>query len=176
MSDLRKAAEMALEALEGALSDDQPYIEKSKKAAEALRQALAQPVDAVNMTQERVDETAKREHEPVAYTGNGTAGREADVRPTGFFFQMPKPIGEVYGWQGTGKGQPMCRFNASEEDMPVGTKLYTAPPNLEVAVLAERKRIVNLFMIQHEAAKGAHNYWQVAANLVQADQDRASGD
>ena len=43
MTDLRKAAEMALEALEGALSDDQPYIEKSKKAAEALRQALAQP-------------------------------------------------------------------------------------------------------------------------------------
>lgn len=36
-------------------------------------------------------------------------------------------------------------------------------------VLAERKRIVDLFMIQHEAAKGAHNYWQVAANLVQAD-------
>lgn len=36
-------------------------------------------------------------------------------------------------------------------------------------VMAERQRIVNLFMIQHEAAKGAHNYWQVAANLVQAD-------
>jgi hypothetical protein len=28
--------------------------------------------------------------EPVSYTGNGTAGREADVRPTGFFFQMTK--------------------------------------------------------------------------------------
>ena len=40
---------------------------------------------------------------------------------------------------------------------------------LEAAVLAERKRIVDLFMIQHEMAKGAHNYWQVAANLVQAD-------
>lgn len=36
-------------------------------------------------------------------------------------------------------------------------------------VMAERKRIVDLFMIQHEAAKGSHNYWQVAANLVQAD-------
>ena len=24
------------------------------------------------------------------YTSNGTAGREADVKPTGFFFQMPK--------------------------------------------------------------------------------------
>ena len=40
---------------------------------------------------------------------------------------------------------------------------------LESAVLAERKRIVDLLMIQHEAAKGKHNYWQVAANLVQAD-------
>jgi hypothetical protein len=34
---------------------------------------------------------------------------------------------------------------------------------------AERKRILNLLMIQHEAANGAHNYWQVAANLIQAD-------
>ena len=33
--------------------------------------------------------------EPVAYSGNGTAGREADVKPTGFFFQMPKRT-----WQG----------------------------------------------------------------------------
>ena len=39
----------------------------------------------------------------------------------------------------------------------------------EAAVRAERERIVNLLMIQHEAAKGTHNYWQVAANLVQAD-------
>ena len=28
----------------------------------------------------------------VQYTGNGTAGREADAQPTGFFFQMPKPV------------------------------------------------------------------------------------
>jgi hypothetical protein len=69
------------------------------------------------------------QREPVAYSGNGTAGREADVKPTGFFFQMP--IGEVYGWQGTGKGQPMCRFDASEAEMPVGTKLYTTPPQPE---------------------------------------------
>ena len=36
-------------------------------------------------------------------------------------------------------------------------------------VMAERQRIVNLLMIQHEAANGAHNYWQVADNLIQAD-------
>ena len=40
---------------------------------------------------------------------------------------------------------------------------------LQAAVLAERERIVDLLMIQHEAAKGSHNYWQVAANLIQAD-------
>lgn len=39
----------------------------------------------------------------------------------------------------------------------------------EEGVMAERQRIVNLLMIQHEAAKGAHNYWHVAANLIQAD-------
>ena len=39
----------------------------------------------------------------------------------------------------------------------------------EAAVRAERQRIVNLLMIQHEAAKGAHNYWHVAANLIQAE-------
>lgn len=36
-------------------------------------------------------------------------------------------------------------------------------------VMAERQRIVNLLMIQHEAAKGSHNYWHVAANLIQAE-------
>ena len=36
-------------------------------------------------------------------------------------------------------------------------------------VIAERNRIINLFMIMHEAAKGTHNYWHVAANLIQAD-------
>ena len=39
----------------------------------------------------------------------------------------------------------------------------------EAAVRAERQRIIKLLMIQHEAAKEAHNYWQVAANLVQAE-------
>ena len=37
------------------------------------------------------------------------------------------------------------------------------------AVKAERQRIVNLLMIQHDMAKDRHNYWQVAAQLIQAD-------
>ena len=39
----------------------------------------------------------------------------------------------------------------------------------EAAVMAERQRIVNMLMIQHEAANGAHNYWHVAANLIKAE-------
>ena len=31
------------------------------------------------------------------------------------------------------------------------------------------KDVVNLLMIQHEASKGTHNYWHVAANLVKAE-------
>jgi hypothetical protein len=39
----------------------------------------------------------------------------------------------------------------------------------EAAVRAERQRIANLLMVQHEAAKGSHNYWHVAANLIKAE-------
>ena len=57
-----------------------------------------------------LDEITPPEQEPVEYTGNGTAGREADVRPTAFFFQMPpqrKPLTKeqiraiAYGDMGT---------------------------------------------------------------------------
>lgn len=37
------------------------------------------------------------------------------------------------------------------------------------AIKTERQRIINLLMMQHEAAKGAHNYWHVAAQLIQTD-------
>lgn len=97
MNDLRKAAEMALEAL----MQRGEHHPKVYQAAEALRQALddrplvktyagGKPnyctpkqgnnspnypisesstpfVDAVNMSQDRVDETAKSEHEPFIY-------------------------------------------------------------------------------------------------------------
>ena len=41
--------------------------------------------------------------------------------------------------------------------------------DVQEAILAERQRIVNLLMTMHEAANGAHNYWKVAANLIQAE-------
>lgn len=40
---------------------------------------------------------------------------------------------------------------------------------MDDAAIAERKRIINMMKIQHEAAKGSHNYWLVAANLIDAD-------
>jgi hypothetical protein len=66
MNDLRQAAEQALEALRyttdhlPAKTGVERYVDE---AITALQVALAQPVDAVNMSQERVDETAKGEHE-----------------------------------------------------------------------------------------------------------------
>ena len=89
MTDLRKAAEQAIEAImHGGMKEQ-------AAAVYELRQALAQaekppvksycggkpnyctPVDAVNMSQEPVDETVKREHEPFIYV------REDNERPFG---------------------------------------------------------------------------------------------
>ena len=168
MNDLRKAAEMALEALEWNYGTDLENIEncmvwldKMNATIPALRQALAQPndfiysqnkafrinpstgdfgigsapaktlehkdwcasltqvlachpprpapcnckpeyVDAVNMSQERVDETAKNRQEPVAWITDGGKGG--------------------LGWRKT-----------TEKDIP----LYTAPPKREWQRLTE---------------------------------------
>ena len=63
MTDLRKAAEMALEALEAHADIGI----KSDKQIEALREALAHHVDNVYMSEERVHKTEKSIHEPVAW-------------------------------------------------------------------------------------------------------------
>ena len=79
MSELIKAAKQALEELQNArdhiwllpeneqpLTDDE-MLDKIRAAITALNQAIAeaekQPVHASDISQERVDETAKREHE-----------------------------------------------------------------------------------------------------------------
>jgi 16S rRNA C1402 (ribose-2'-O) methylase RsmI len=67
--NLRQAAEKALIQLQG---DDAYLGHRSKKRAdaiEALRQALAQPVDAVYISAERVHKTEKSIHEPVKWVG-----------------------------------------------------------------------------------------------------------
>ena len=107
MSDLRKAAEQAVDYIVEALArhdeayERHPSTEHERQVIvndlEALRQALAQkgkeciypecetgigcdgpcgekPVDTVNTSQECVDETAKRGHEPVAWHEPGAYG------------------------------------------------------------------------------------------------------
>ena len=67
---LRKAAEDLLEGVEAAIKAGDWKVDGAcdlDLAIVRLRQALAQPVDAVNMSQERVDETVKSEHEPFIY-------------------------------------------------------------------------------------------------------------
>jgi hypothetical protein len=137
MTDLRKAAEMALEALEmldrrGGLGlDVHEYI---RTKIEALRQALAQEekspvksycggkpnyctpevtpdVNAVNMSQERVDETAKREHEPYGYLW---FTHQMERRFTHYRPKEEQRIGEV-------------------------TPIYTAPPKREWVGLTEEE-------------------------------------
>ena len=127
MTDLRKAAEMALNAML-----DIPMAERPKaqvQAIQALRQALAQPecVDAVNMSQERVDETAKREHEPYGYVW--TSLRDGmEVR----FSRMPPN-----------------KFYNPQDIKPV----YTAPPKREWVGLTEYQRLkfANRFHISEVA-------------------------
>jgi hypothetical protein len=112
--DLRKAAEMALEALSKVMltSDKGVACENARKV---LRQALAQPVDAVNMSQERVDETAKGEHEPFIYV------REDNERPFG--------------------GYEHCS-EADAGAFPVYTApmIYTPPPKREWVGLTHEER------------------------------------
>lgn len=138
MSNLRQAAEQALEALENHTAIKHPQqIHYRDAAIEALRAALKNEFgpdwDAMAVMVEEQQRMAKelasansRLHELAVYC----AGMEAKtVRPT----------------------PPLYRGGYIE------------------GVMAERQRIVNLLMIQHEAAKGAHNYWHVAAQLIQAD-------
>ena len=131
MSDLRKAAEMALEALDCLPWQASPI---AVEATKALRQALddkppvktycggkpnyctpeATPdVDAVNTSQERVDETAKGEQEPVAW-----------------IMEMPPP-------SGADRSVRMTSCKEVTQDWENAIPLYTAPPKREWVELAK---------------------------------------
>jgi hypothetical protein len=72
MTKKREALKLALEALGPTPPGCCGCEAEWQIAIDALRRALMQPA------------------QDVQYTGNGTAGREADVKPTGFFFQSPR--------------------------------------------------------------------------------------
>jgi GR25 family glycosyltransferase involved in LPS biosynthesis len=94
-----EAMNMALEFVEWLCGDDHSVKPKNSalKTREALRQAIEQAekqerVDAVNMKQERVDETAKRKHEPwpsVQCVCGGT-----------IYFKYTPPVSDYHeGWE-----------------------------------------------------------------------------
>lgn len=145
MSDLRRAAEMALEALEELRFANAPFLDK---AMEALRTALAQteqecvypkcetaggcdgpcgekPVDTVNTSQER--ETVKSGHEPVA-----------------------KYMGKTY----------RCPVVNLYQDIPVETLLYTAPPKREWVGLTDDEiyYYADKFLYQHGSNYGIKSF------------------
>ena len=69
MTDLRKAAEMALDELEHFnKTSKEAYLYDFTNEIAALRQALN--VDAIDTSENCVDKTEKREHEPVAWEKN----------------------------------------------------------------------------------------------------------
>jgi hypothetical protein len=100
MTKEREALKLSLEALE-----DRSSLMKWQEARDAVKEALAQPeqepvvgtktwfedgkVVTQNLTAKDIYKEPEQ-REPVAYSGNGTAGRENMTAPTGFFFQMPK--------------------------------------------------------------------------------------
>lgn len=104
----------ALKLARGVLGEDRAWLESdapqrvwdaNSNAMIAIDEALAQPVATVlppivELTTKSepvyimgsyvgTGEVASVNLGGVSFTGNSTAGREADVRPTGFFFQMP---------------------------------------------------------------------------------------
>ncbi len=99
----RELMQMAIDALEQPSPiggfDNQAYV------AKALRDRLAQPehVHAIDISQERVDETVKREHEPYGYLW---FAHQMERRFTHYRPKEEQRIGEV-------------------------TPLYTAPPKRE---------------------------------------------
>jgi len=117
----RELMQMALDALEELRMEHSQnmkvpeewysYYQKQDTALEALRDRLAQPepVHAIDISQERVDETVKREHEPYGYLW---FAHQMERRFTHYRPKEEQRIGEV-------------------------TPIYTAPPKREWVGLTE---------------------------------------
>jgi hypothetical protein len=105
MTDLRQAAEMALKCLEyhwdnpDSDLEDTPYVLEAKQA---LRQALAQPVDNVDMSEERVHKTEESIHEPVCFLRETSWSYEIAPwdDPNGIPVYTAPPISDYHeGWE-----------------------------------------------------------------------------
>ena len=142
MTDLRKAAEMALEAL----MQKGEHHPKVYQAAEALRQALAQHVDAVNISTERVDKTVKREHDRAVELAQAyERGWNAALAQT-----EQEPVGYINGMHGG--YMVFTPINPSAVYLN-GTALYTAPPKREWVGLTDEE--INDWFFQRLKQAGA---------------------
>ena len=185
MTDLRKAAEMALEALESFCGRGYSALALSKRcdaAIKELRQALAEPANsttnlvepkAASQTEQEpwvktycggkpnyctpVDETAKREHEPVwsteecdrvmktlryiqgiAERGEGRAMRDDETLEQfvlGYVKKLERPEQEPVAWVYKGNFHPFDPSDWAKGE--TATPLYTAPPKREWVGLTE---------------------------------------
>ncbi len=91
---------MSLEAMKQALealtinSDRVTEIGKQREAITSLRKAIQE--EALRNVQRLGQEI---EQEQVSYLGNGTAGRENTIAPTGFLLSNAKPEQEPVAWR-----------------------------------------------------------------------------
>ena len=106
----REAMQMALEALESDPISHAGLVSR-KQAITALRQAL---VDADDTSQKRVDEKAKREHEPVAYWNTDESSLSFKPGRSGVWVPLysdPKPC-------------PTCESSNERSDIPMWERAY----------------------------------------------------
>ena len=145
----------------------------------ALRERLAQPeqepvawgvFDGPNLHD--VNFTEEEAHEMARLKGDGSV-----VKP---LYTSTQPQMQPCAGRNCGSTNPNLHSAECFEDYEKATGMSqwqkTDAPHWssyklgwEDGVMAERQRIVNLLMIQHEMVNGAHNYWHVAAQLIQAD-------
>ena len=138
----------AIEEIKTAQSKQKPAVYKCPRCATSMDVDLnAKPVDTINTSHERVDETAKREHEPVAWYGTDFEGNPTKFRLNYFAGSLPlypaPPISDYHeGWEegfkaAKGEHEPVGFFsindygNWEENENGYGEPLYTAPPKRE---------------------------------------------
>ena len=130
MTDLRKAAEMALEVLEELQFINASFL-KCDKAAEALRQALAQP-------EQKYDYRIKYDRPCYKCQSNFCPGNCKEPE------HLAQPEQEPSAWQDPQYKTLIEPHKAHPDWIP----LYTAPPSIEAAVLAEREACLKEIAIE----------------------------
>ena len=177
----RELMQQALEVLERC-----PALYRAPEAATALRERLAQSEtkhdDQIGDAQDKlIAEQAARSCKvggPCVPTQTGPCACKELPPPIGPVVEQPQM--QPCAGRNCGSTNPNLHSAECFEDYEKSTGMNqwqeTDAPHWssykqgwEDGVMAERQRIVNLLMIQHETAKGAHNYWHVAAQLIQAD-------